>query len=70
MKKKKNKIVGAAVPPVSVPPVVSPELCSTTLRLPEHLSQKMKDCAAFYGVSLNAVVCIALGDFLKDKGFL
>jgi hypothetical protein len=53
---------------VSLPSETSSPL-STSCRLPDHLSTKAKECAAFYGISLNALICVAIGDFLREKGF-
>lgn len=63
-----RKTTPRAVPPVQAAPVDTPAL-SVSLRLPEGLASIAKACSANYGVSLNALVCVALVDYLEGKGY-
>lgn len=71
MKKKKKSIApvqNKSLTPVSLPSEPSSSV-ATSCRLPDNLSLKAKECASFYGISLNALICVAIGDFLREKGF-
>lgn len=57
-----------AIPPKEVVPVDPPAL-SVSLRLPENLSSIARACSANCGISLNALVCVALVDYLEGKGY-
>jgi predicted HicB family RNase H-like nuclease len=47
----------------------SPGPVSISLRLPGDLSSTGRRCAKTMGISLNALVCVALTDYLQGKGY-
>lgn len=56
-----------------IPPVqaasADPPAHVVSLRLPENLSAAARTCSALCGISLNALVCVALADYLDSKGY-
>ena len=43
---------------------------NVTLRLPEQLADSGRSYSASVGTSLNALLCIALADYLRDRDVL
>lgn len=65
MKKKKQK--NQAVTSKTVQPELTAELLTVSLRLSGNLAARGKAFAADHGISLNALLCLALGDFLRER---
>ncbi len=42
---------------------------SISLRLPGQLAKASKSCSNTFGISQNALICVALADYLQSKGF-
>ncbi len=44
-------------------------LKSVSLRLPPHLHDFTRECSESMGLSINGVICVALSDYLHNKGY-
>lgn len=53
--------------PKPVPDV--PDQVSVSVRLPGRLAVAGRSCAETSGISLNALICVALSDYLQNKGY-
>ncbi len=47
----------------------SAEQIAVSVRLPGRLATVGRSCAKTSGISLNALICVALSDYLQNKGF-
>jgi len=65
MKKKKLKNQQLTSKPAL--PELPDEPLTVSLRLPGNLAARGKAFAADHGISMNALLCLALGDFLRDR---
>jgi len=57
--------------PTSSPKPVqeTPSPSVVSLRLPHRLSVNGKSCSEAMGISFNALVCVALTEYLQAKGY-
>ena len=53
----------------NTPPVENEEPVSISLRIPGRVAQSARVCANEIGISFNGLLCIALSDYLQNKGF-
>ncbi len=53
----------------NTPPVENEEPVSISLRIPGRTAKSARFCANEIGISLNGLICIALSDYLQNKGF-
>ncbi len=44
-------------------------LKSVSLRLPPHLHEIAKVCSENMGLSINGILCMALSEYLHEKGY-
>lgn len=65
---KKKKQGNQPVTPKSVQPELPEQPLSVSLRLSGNLATRGKAFASDHGISLNALLCLALGDFLRERG--
>lgn len=42
---------------------------AVSLRVPDHLHEQARLCAESCGIPLNGLICIALADYLSEKGY-
>ena len=47
----------------------SSEQVAVTVRLPGRLDSAGRSCSETSGISLNALICVALSDYLQNKGY-
>lgn len=64
---KKKKLKNQPVTSKTVQPELSEQSLAVSLRLSGNLAAKGKAFAADHGISLNALLCLALGDFLRER---
>ena len=62
---RKNSATNNAPKPVSD----VPDQVSVSARLPGPLATAGRSCAETSGISLNALICVALSDYLHNKGY-
>lgn len=53
----------------ALPEIHESSIKVVSLRVPDTLHFQAKLCADAYGIPVNALVCIALGEFLTEKGY-
>jgi len=54
---------------VSEPVHDLPVQLTMSVRLPGPLASSGRTCAEKTGISLNALICVALSDYLQNKGY-
>ncbi len=47
----------------------SPDQTAVSVRLPVRLAVAGRTCAETSGISMNALICVALADYLQNKGY-
>ena len=62
---RKKPTTNNAPKPVQESPVHS----AVSVRLPGPLASSGRICAEKTGISLNALICVALSDYLQNKGY-
>jgi hypothetical protein len=61
---RKNKMTNAPkVNQEPLPPV------SISVRLPGHLAAAGRTCVETMGISMNALICVSLADYVQSKGY-
>lgn len=69
MANRSTKRPGAPQPAAKDPEINESSAKVVSLRIPESLHVQAKLCSDAYGVPVNALVCIALAEFLTEKGY-
>jgi len=62
---RKKRITNNTPKPVQESSVQS----AVSVRLPGPLASSGRTCAEKTGISLNALICVALSDYLQNKGY-
>lgn len=60
---------GKISPVVEVPEINENLVKVISLRVPDSLHNQAKLCADAYGIPVNGLVCVALAEFLTEKGY-
>jgi len=56
-------------PAVAVPEINDPLVKAVSLRVPDSLHTQAKICAEACGIPVNGLICIALAEFLSERGY-
>jgi hypothetical protein len=69
-KKQQNNYSSRADKQPCVSSTLSNDPVPFSVRIPEELASKGKQCSVYHGISFNALICVALGEYLRDREFI